>query len=154
MKITIEIPKLQDFKNINKLAKQVHQIHVQWRPDLFLDVKEVITQEEFEEMLKNKTIVVAKIQDEIVGYMMFSIKEKITHIIRYRKYLTIDAICVDENKRGNGIGTACLNYAKRIGKENGCTDLFLTVNEENKKAINLYENFGFQVKSIEYLMKI
>lgn len=154
MQITIEIPKLQDFKIINKLAKQVHQIHVEWRPDLFLDVEEVITQEEFEEMLKNKTIVVAKIEDEIVGYMTFSIKEKINHIIRYRKYLAIDAICVDENNRRNGIGTTCLNYAKQIGKENGCTDLFLTVNEENKNAINLYKNFGFQVKSIEYLMKI
>lgn len=154
MKVTIEMPKLEDFENVNKLAKQVHQLHVNWRPDLFLDVEEVIRKEDFEEMLKNENIVVAKMQDEMVGYMTFSISEKDNFGMRFRKYLKIDAICVDEKFRGNGIGTALLKFAKEKAKENGCTDLFLTANEENENAIKVYEKFGFKVKSIAYSMEI
>lgn len=154
MEVIIELPKLKDFESVNQLAKQVHNLHVEWRPDLFLSVEEVIQKEDFEEMLKNKSIVVAKRQEEIVGYMTFSISEKNHHGVRFRRYLKIDAICVDEEFRGNGIGTALLKFAKEKAKENGCTDLFLTANEENKNAIKLYEKFGFKVKSIAYSMEI
>ena len=109
MSITIEIPKMKDFNRVNKLAKQVHELHVNWRPDLFLSVDEVISKECFEKMIQN---------------------------------------------RGKGIGTALLNYTKEHGKANNCTDIYLTVNEENKKAIKVYEEFGFKVKSIAYSMLI
>ena len=61
---------------------------------------------------------------------------------------------VDEKCRGNGIGTALLEYAKKIGKENNCTDIYLTVNEENEGAIKLYESFGLKLKNIAYSMEI
>lgn len=154
MEVTIDVPKAEDFEDVNQLAKQVHSLHVKWRPDLFIDVKEVITQEDFKEMLQNENIVVVKMQSEIVGYMTFCMQEKNHYGVRFRKYFKIDAICVDEKSRGTGVGTELLKFAKEKAKENGCTDLFLTVNEENKNAIKLYEKFGFQVKSIEYSMKI
>ena len=74
--------------------------------------------------------------------------------MRYRKQLNIEAICVDENCRGNGIGTLLLEHIKKIGKEQGCTDMYLTVNQENENAIKVYEKFGFKVKNIAYMMKI
>lgn len=100
MKIIIEIPKIEDFKRVNKLAKQVHELHVNWRPDLFLSVDEVISKECFEETIQAKEIFVAKIQDDIVGYITFNIKEKSNPSMRYRRQLQIEAICVDEKKRG------------------------------------------------------
>ena len=154
MEVTIHVPKVEDFEDVNQLAKQVHSLHVKWRPDLFIDVKEVITQEDFKEMLQNENIVVAKVQSEIVGYMTFCIQEKNHHGVRFRKYLKIDAICVDEKSRGSGVGTKLLKFAKEKAKENGCTDLDLTVNEENENAIKVYEKFGFKVRSIAYSMKI
>ena len=129
-------------------------VSVCWRQDLFLSVDNVISQEDFEKMVENKEIVVAKLQDEIVGYMMFNIRELIRITMRYRKQLNIEAICVEEKCRGNGVGTALLEYAKKIGKENDCTDIYLTVNEENKGAIKLYERFGLKVKNIAYSMEI
>lgn len=41
-----------------------------------------------------------------------------------------------------------------IGKAKKCTDIHLTVNEENKNAIKLYEKLGFKVKNIAYMMQI
>ena len=154
MQIKIEVPRIEDFKEVNKLAKQVHDLHVKWRPDLFLSIDEVISIEEFEKMIQNKEIIIAKIQDEIVGYTTFNIKEKDKQGFRYKKQLQIDAICVNEKNRGNGIGKELLEYVKKYAKENGCTDIYLTVNKENKNAIKVYEKFGFKVKNIAYSMQI
>lgn len=154
MQITIEIPKIEDFAKVNVLAKQVHELHVNWRPDLFLSVDEVISKEYFGEMIQTRQIFVAKMQDEIVGYITFNIKEKSNPSMRYRRQLQIEAICVDEKNRGKGIGTELLNHIKEFGKENNCTDLYLTVNKENENAIKAYEEFGFEVKSIAYSMQI
>ena len=98
METIIEISKLEDFKKVNKLAKQVHELHVNWRPDLFLSVDKVISKEDFKEMIQAKEIFVAKIKDEIVGYITFNIKEKDNPSMRYRKQLQIEAICVDEKE--------------------------------------------------------
>ena len=154
MQITIEIPQIEDFSKVNELAKQVHELHVNWRPDLFFSVDEVISKEDFEKMVQDKEIFVARVEDEIVGYITINIKEKNNPSMRYRKQLQIEAICVDEKNRGKGIGTELLEYARKFGKENNCTDLYLTVNKENEKAIKIYEKFGFKVKSIAYSMQI
>ena len=150
----IEIPKIVDYIEINNLAKQVHRIHVKWRPDLYLDIDEVIKKEDLKEKIQSNEIIVAKMQNNIVGYVTFNIQEKNNPIIRYRKQLQIEAICLDENNRCKGIGTELLKHLKNIAKEKNCTDMYLTVNEENINAIKLYEKFGFKVKSIAYSMQI
>ena len=38
--------------------------------------------------------------------------------------------------------------------KNRYTDLRLTVNEENRDAIHLYEKIGFKVKNIAYMMQL
>ena len=154
MEVVIEIPKVEDFKRVNELARQVHKLHVNWRPDLFLDVEEIISKENFEEMIQEETILIAKCNNVIEGYVTFKILEKDNPSMRHRIVLSIDAICVDESNRGNGIGTKLLEYLKYIGKEKGCTDMDLTVNEENEGAIKLYEKFGFKIKSLAYSMQI
>lgn len=154
METKIEVPKIEDFERVNELAVQVHELHVRWDSDLYKSVEEAISKEYFESKINNKEIFIAKIQNEIVGYVIFNIAEKDYPSMRYRKQLSIEAICVDANCRGKGIGTALLEYIKKVGKEKGCTDLYLTVNKENENAINLYEKFGFRVKNIAYLMKI
>ena len=154
MNVEIEVPEIKDFKRVNELAKQVHELHVNWNPDLFLSVDEVLQKDYFENLIQNKEIFIAKVKNEILGYVIFSIKEKENHSMRYRKQLNIEAICVDENCRGNGIGTLLLEYIKNIGKKQDCTDMYLTVNQENESAIKVYEKFGFKVKNIAYMMKI
>ena len=150
----IEIPKITDYIEINNLAKQVHRLHVKWRSDLYLDIDEVIKKEDLKEKIQSNEIIVAKMQNNIVGYVTFNIQEKNNPIMRYRKQLQIEAICLDENNRCKGIGTELLKHLKNIAKEKNCTDMYLTVNEENINAIKLYEKFGFKVKSIAYSMQI
>lgn len=150
----IVIPQLKDYESVNRLAIQVHELHVGWRPDLFISVEEVISREYFNELILNNQIFVAKIDEEIVGYIIFNIREKEIPSMRRRKQLNIDAMCVDEKHRGKGIGTQLLNFVKEFAIKNNCTDLYLTVNEENEGAIKTYEKFGMKVKNIAYSMKI
>ena len=152
----ILIPNMKDYEYVNKLAIQVHELHVGWRPDLFNSVDKVITEDEFKEMIDNKDIYTAVIDNQIVGYIIISITEKtkFNHKFRYRKQLNIDAMCVDEKYRERGIGTALLNHVKQIAIENNCTDIYLTVNQENISAIKTYEKFGMKVKNIAYLLDL
>ena len=154
MNIKIESPKIEEQKRINELARQIQKIHFNWRPDLFLNVEEVISKERLKGLLDKKSIYVAKIGEEIVGYIIIDIMEKDNSFIRYRKLLVVDTLCVDEKYRGKGIGTKLLEYAKNLGKENNCTDMYLTVNPKNENAIKVYEKFGMKLKDMTYMMEI
>ena len=92
----IEIPKITDYTEINNLAKQVHELHVNWRPDLFVDVENVIEKENLEIMINNKEIYIAKENSKIIGYITVSVKDKTNSIMKPKKYLSIDSICVDK----------------------------------------------------------
>ena len=63
----IEIPKITDYIEINNLAKQVHRLHVKWRPDLYLDIDEVIKKEDLKEKIQSNEIIVAKMQNETLA---------------------------------------------------------------------------------------
>lgn len=152
----IRIPNIDEYEIVNRLAVQVHELHVGWRPDLFNSVDQVITLDEFTELIQNKEIYVSVIDNKIVGYITFCIVEKQNQNpkFRYRKQLNVDAMCVDSDYRGNGIGTELLNFVEKIAVDNECTDIYLTVNEENIGAIKTYENFGMSVKNIAYMKRL
>lgn len=154
MDINIEIPKIEEQKRINELARQIQKIHFNWRPDLFLDTEEVISNERLKGLLDKKCIYVARLDEKIVGYIIIDITEKDNSFIRYRKLLVVDTLCVDENYRGKGIGTKLLEFAKKLGRENKCTDMYLTVNPKNENAIKVYEKFGMRLKDMTYMMEI
>ncbi|MCI9246604.1 MAG: GNAT family N-acetyltransferase [Clostridia bacterium] len=152
--VEIMEPKIEDQAEIDNLAKQVHKLHVNWNPDIFLDVEQVIPIERLNKLLEAKSIYVAKKENKIIGYIIINITEKDNGFMRYRKLLDIDTLCIDEEYRGLGIGTKMLNFAKEFGKNNGCTDMHLTVNPQNTNAIRVYEKFGMEVDKIAYMMKL
>lgn len=152
--MTIEIPKINDLKKIDIIAVQVHECHVNWRPDIFEHVDSIITEEDLLTMIEKNEIFVAKIENTIVGYIIISSREGKKNGYRYRKELDIDAMGVDENYRNKGIGTKLLEYIKEYAKEKNYTDLRLTVNEENENGRHLYEKVGFKIKNIAYSMQL
>lgn len=153
--INIELPKKEDLKKINELAVKLHDLHVNWRPDIFIHSDIIIDEFELEEMIQNKYIYIARLNEEVVGYIIIGkISEGIKTGYRYRKQMPIEAMIVDENVRGQGIGRKLLKYVISYAKENNCTDIRLTVNEENTSAISLYEKVGMKVKNIAYDLKL
>lgn len=151
--MNIVLPKLNDFEKINKIARQVHEIHVNWRPDIFVSVENPVQEERFKNLIENKEIYIIK-EEDIIGFAIINIKEKNSHGTHFRKYLCIEVIAIDEDYRGKGYGTKLIEFLKELGRAENCTDLYLTVNEENKDAIKLYEKNGMRVKNISYSGKL
>ena len=108
----IIVPQQTDWEKVNNLAIQVHELHVGWRPDIFVSSEIVIDKERFLSLIENTQIFVAKENEEIIGYITFDIREKANPVMRFRKQLSIDAMCVDKTVRHKGIGTKLLEFVK------------------------------------------
>jgi Acetyltransferases len=64
--------------------------------------------------------------------------------------MTIEAISVDSNYQNKGIGTLLMEHILGVTRKYKCTDIDLTVNQENLTAINFYEKLGMKIKNIKY----
>jgi putative acetyltransferase len=56
------------------------------------------------------------------------------------------AITVHDDYQNIGIGTALLQYLIEIAKSRGLKKVWLTVNVDNERALNLYRKLGFMVE--------
>lgn len=151
----VELPNINDYEKINELAVMLHDLHVSWRPDIFVHTDEIFSQDELDKMIMEKTIYVAKEGSAVLGYVILGpIKEGEKKGYKYRKILNIDALVVDEKARNKGVDTLLFNFVKEYAKSLKCTGINLTVNEENICARNLYEKMGMRVKNVAYLLDL
>ena len=84
---------------------------------------------------ENSKYLVAKLNNEIIGFAGIKIiidKADIMNIVTKKTY------------RNQGIGTFLLNGIITLCKKLNLSSISLEVNEINKSAIHLYENFGFE----------
>ena len=147
----IENAKMNQIEQINKIAIQVHNLHVNWREDIFRKSNDVMKEKRLKKLIDNQEIFVALENTNVIGFMITGIKDKrYNEILVPKKYLVIDTLAVDENYRGQGIGSELIKYAEKLGENLECTDLYITVNPENEIAINCYKKQGFKIKNIAY----
>ena len=59
--------------------------------------------------------------------------------------LFLDALCVDQKLRRNGIGGKLISLTKKKAKQNGFKTLSLIVFADNTKALSVYHQHGFEV---------
>ncbi|MDD6643353.1 MAG: GNAT family N-acetyltransferase [Firmicutes bacterium] len=143
-----------DFEAVNRLARQVHELHVQWRPDLFRSVQYPITPEEFSALLQEQRLLLAQKDGTVVAYAVFAMQEFDIPKLMPQKTLKLEEICVEEAYRRQGIAKALLQELMRLGKAAGCTDLRLTCDPHNAAGIAFYESLGMQPKVIQYQCKL
>ena len=84
---------------------------------------------------KNSKIIVAKLNDEIIGFASLSIVLDIAEITN---------IVVKKAFRGKGFSVLLLQKLINIAKKNNCKYINLEVNSNNIVAINLYKKFEFK----------
>ncbi|MGM9523841.1 MAG: GNAT family N-acetyltransferase [Faecousia sp.] len=143
-----------DFEAVNRLARQVHELHVQWRPDLFRSVQYPITPEEFSALLQEQRLLLAQKDGTVVAYAVFAMQGFDIPKLMPQKTLKLEEICVEEAYRRQGIAKALLQELMRLGKAAGCTDLRLTCDPHNAAGIAFYESLGMQPKVIQYQCKL
>ncbi len=150
----IRYAKKEDYDDVEKIAEQVQKMHVEWRPDIYTFEKKVFSAEMFEQIIDNKMLIVATDDEKIVGFLMYVINKVNFDNYVERTLYRVDAVAVDEECRGKGIGHKLFDYLKGIAKENNMDAIELQVNAENKAAKAMYEKYGFSDKSINMELKL
>ena len=138
----------EDINGIIGLLYQVHAVHAKGRPDIFKTGGIKYTEENVKEILNNENTPVFVLTDEentVLGYSFCEIKitEEDTSVNR-RKTLYIDDLCVDENARGQHVGTKIYEYVVEYAKSIYCDSITLNVWDFNESAKIFYEKRGLK----------
>ncbi len=144
--MTVRRAEKKDIPAIMKLLIQVDMVHHNGRPDIFKGPATKYNEEELEEILKDPEtpVFVWTDEDGSVGGHAFCIHKQILddHVLTDIKTLYIDDICVDEEKRGKGVGKALFDRVKAYAEENGFYNITLNVWACNPGAYSFYESLG------------
>ena len=150
----IELARTIDRAEVNRLARQVHALHVQWRPDLYTMPDELFPEELFLELVKNKELYVAKVDRTLVGFAWIRMRRSEGVGLVTRKVMLVNQVCVDEALRNHGIGTQMMEELRVLAKAFGCTELLLSVYPQNDAAVSFYQKCGFMIQNIHMQQKI
>ena len=145
----LELATKYDRSAVNRLARQVHEMHVQWRPDLYQMPEELFPEALYAELVKNRELYVAKLDGAVIGFALLKMRvsEGVGKVTR--KIMLIDQVCVDEPLRNHGIGTQMMEEVRVLARAFGCTDLQLGVYPQNDAAVSFYQKCGFMIRSID-----
>ena len=127
---------IKDFEIIESAIAKLHKIHVDNRPDFYIENEHPISKKEYKAMLNNqhKINIAYIVDDKIAGVCLATIKDKI------EKSIYIDDIFVLEEFRHQGIATKLYKQVESIANNIGAKRIDLTVWQFNKIAINFYNH--------------
>ena len=150
----LELATIADREAVEGLARQVHAMHVQWRPDIYEMPEQLYPEERFLKVIRERQLYVAKINTVVVGYALLKIRHYDWPGVVKRKVMLIDELCVHESCRNQGIGKQMMNDAWALAKAFRCTDLQLGVYPQNDDAVAFYQKCGFTIRSIDMQRKV
>lgn len=140
-----------DIAALGKLLLQVHKVHSDARPDIFVSGSKKYDDTQLRHILNDRyrPIFVAEDNGCVVGYVFCVFidngnEPSHTNI----KTLYIDDLCVDESCRGKGVGKLLYDHALKFAKGNGCYNVTLNVWADNKNAVSFYEKIGMKIQKI------
>lgn len=145
--MVIRLAKENELDRINELRKQVNDLHVEGKPDVFKPGFGDELRDYIHDIWndQNKEIIVADNGDCICGFAV------INHIIKpenpfmkERDFLDVDEFCVDKEFRRQGIASELISFIKAHAKEQGFNRIELNMWEFNQDALAFYEAAGFE----------
>ena len=90
---------------------------------------------------KNHHIIVNEINGKILSSCVCVIIPNLTRDVR--PYAFIENVVTNENYRGKGYATECLDYAKDIAIKNNCYKMMLLTGTKKESTLNFYKNAGY-----------
>lgn len=134
-----------DIPGLLALLLQVGEVHHRLRPDIFRAGALKYDEPTLRRLLEmpDRPIFVAEEAGTVAGYVfgILQITEN-DPVLRDRRVLYIDDLCVDESRRGQGIATALYNRAAEYARELHCDAVTLNVWCGNEGAMKFYEKSG------------
>ena len=142
-KVSVVEATQEDISEIAKLSIEMLKYHNKLMSNYFTIYPHEKYVENFQQKLKEgQYILVAKIDDKIVGFL--SAKFKKTPWYKYANACMIDEISVSEKYRSCGIGTALIKKTLSLCKKKKIEEIKLDIYNANVDAKRLYEHLGFK----------
>lgn len=145
---TIRLAAERDYDAVERIMRQVHSMHVGWRPDIYIDIDPVLPHDRYLAHLAEQQIIVAEVAGEVVGLVIYLTRHISGGPMKERRVLFIDSMAVEEQYRGQGIGHRLFDYVLKLCQEQRYDGLELQVNARNAAARAMYKKYGFTEKSI------
>ena len=128
-----------DFDGLMKLYAQLGDNPIPQKSEEVLGVWNKILQN------KDYHIVVADVEGKVVSTCTCVIIPNLTH--NQRPYAVVENVVTDQNFRGKGYATSCLDFAKEIAIKNNCYKLMLMTGSKKETTLNFYRNAGYTDKT-------
>lgn len=157
--INIRKTEMRDYSGVSLLMDELHQMHVEARPDLYRALETRMEKKEFIELLETdkRYLYVAESSETglILGYgsAQLSVIQDNSLMVD-RKMLYIHELVVDNKHRGQGTGKQLLQAFIELGRELQAESMELSVSTFNSGAQTFYEQMGLVVRSsrMEYTL--
>ncbi len=150
-KINIRRAAQSDIGYIDKLLYEVHKVHSDVRPDLFKSGAKKYRDDELAKIFAddNRPVFVAEKDGRVLGYAFCIHKQFIDdNNMTDVKTLYIDDLCVDEDVRGEHIGSLLYEYVISYARKQGYYNVTLNVWADNVNAVGFYEKLGLKIQKI------
>lgn len=150
-KINIRRAAQSDIGYIDKLLYEVHKVHSDVRPDLFKSGAKKYRDDELAKIFAddNRPVFVAEKDGRVLGYAFCIHKQFIDdNNMTDVKTLYIDDLCVDEDVRGERIGSLLYEYVISYARKQGYYNVTLNVWADNVNAVGFYEKLGLKIQKI------
>ena len=135
----------QDKNQVNCIRKQVHELHLQARPDMFNPSSDELM-ERFDLLLADKDYqgFVCEIDNKVVGWMLTKhILQPQSAYAPQREYLLIEEFGVEQQSRRRCVGSQLIEAAKQYANSLGLKRIQLDVWAFNGVAEEFYKAVGF-----------
>ena len=149
--ITIRLASEADIPRLEDLLYQVHGLHAEGRPDIFIPGCKKYTADQLKEILAdpiNTPVFVATADGVLVGYCFCIRQVQSAASMQKISTLYIDDLCVDAAMRGKGFGKILYDHAVEYARDNGYYNLTLNVWACNPSAMRFYEKCGLAVQKV------
>lgn len=144
--MTVRFAQENELERLNELRKQVNDLHVAGRPDIF---KPGFPKELADHVFTiwndpDQRIVVAERDGVLCGFaVLHHIRKQETPFMFSREYLDIDEFCVDEAYRRTGVAAEMITFIRSYAKAQSFDRIELNMWEFNDGALSFYEAVGF-----------
>ena len=146
MEITVRFARYSELKEVNRIRRQVNELHVEGRPDIFrpgfCEEMENHILNRFNE--ENFRVIVALCDDIICGFATIEYTKKpLSPYNLERKIYQVEEFGVDKSYRRMGVATAIVEFMKQDASEKGFPRIELDMWEFNEGALEFYNAAGF-----------
>ena len=142
--------RIEDYDSLLPLFRQVHELHVFERHDVFIDNPIPVERDFYMNQITDSTQHIFVAYEGVDIYAVVVLKEEevvANSFVKARKILYVSSLCVAEDQRGNGIGKLMMEFVLDYGRKLDVDSIELGVSESNQSAIQFYESIGLNTKS-------